>query len=463
MSHETVSCSKPNDAVKGWGYVLINGCPPYTRSNPNTVRACVKEQKGDLFKSLPVFDPVSSLTFKNYFCAKCNDAKNLTFWRVEAKCSYSMINRINNSDWISSCTKYQFKPYSYQQQRFCVLREKNQYRCSSSEDHLHRTLKKVKDLCQTYTFPLCYGGHNYDNPHCLLCLPRTSRGLTINYCRKCHNRRPPPVLPGCRRTRCRPSSLIVLFDFSSTTHYKANVNGRKFEIVAETAHCKENQVYDPFSKTCRDLGFLVASHPTSFNTSNNTSNNTSYNASSSLPIGCILALFNHTETEILYNGSLYVKSHGKVYNSSLYFVHEDGRIAVCTNFASNYTIQRRLNTTTTTESVEAFALRLITYVGGASSIVCLLLLLVVYIKVNEYKKMSGKILISLSCALLSYQVLFFVTGVTGIPILCSAVAVAVHYFLLAYFTWTSVLAFEMAATFVSTSKCYKSIQVFKKF
>ena len=92
------------------------------------------------------------------------------------------------------------------------------------------------------------------------------------------------------------------------------------------------------------------------------------------------------------------------------------------------------------------------YVGGALSILSLIILIAVYVLIKEFKKLPGKIVMSLACALLVFQVLFFLTGVTGRPALCSAVAVVLHYFLLASFTWMNVLAVDMAFTFVSLGK-----------
>ena len=420
---------------------MISTCPRHLPVNSSIVRACVTDAKYDAFSSLPVFDSVTFLTYKNYFCAKCNSATNLTFWRVKAKCSQLRTN--DSNDLLSQCNEYEFKPQNYNQS-FCVLRKKTHYSCSLRADH--KKWQRVEEICRAYMLPFCYAGRMYDNPHCLLCLHNQAKRLSVNYCQSlCPVGVRPPNFRG-KCNLCKPAALSVIFDFSSTSQYEANIKGRgRIEIIADSGHCNENQVYDPFSRICRDSSIDLVSAHTTYNTT------TGNNITSSLQPNCVLTLFHLTEIEIFHNESLLVKPHGKVYNKSFYIVLED-KVAVCTNFTSNYTKNRKINSVLTTESIEAFVLRIITYVGGSLSLISLVLLLVVYVKIAEYKKLSGKILMSLSCALLSYQVLFFVTGATGIPILCCVVAVGVHYFLLASFTWTSVLAFEMAATFVPTSK-----------
>ena len=437
----------PKGTQSSWGHVIINGCPRNADASSATVRACMTDAKADLFKSLPVLDHVTNLTYKNYFCAKCNQASNLTFWRVEAKCDHSVANNTSSSNVISSCGQFKFKPNDSKQSRLCILRRPQIYTCSLKSDH--KIWKTIEDLCKAYLLPVCYERSKHNNPHCVLCsqMPSDMNAYCSSFCgfKRLLPGRPRPR-PGCKFESCPPPPLTVLFDFSSTSQYKLNIEGKQ-QVVTETAQCTTNQVYDPFSKKCRDSVFVQASDSAPVNTTEHN------NSSSSLPTNCTLALFNVTEIELLRNGSLYVKPHRAVYNKSLYVVHTDG-VKVCTSFTSNYTREKRMASNYTEESAHTFALRIITYVGGSLSIVCLILLLVVYVKISEYKKMTGKIVMSLSFALLVYQVLFFLTGLTGNPDLCSAVAVAVHYFLLATFTWTSVLALEIAVTFVSKSKQY---------
>ena len=80
------------------------------------------------------------------------------------------------------------------------------------------------------------------------------------------------------------------------------------------------------------------------------------------------------------------------------------------------------------------------------------ILLAVYSWFSELRNLPGKIVISLSGTVLIYQVCFFLTGQTERRGVCSAVAIVLHYFLLASFTWMSVMAFDLALTFASKGK-----------
>ena len=125
---------------------------------------------------------------------------------------------------------------------------------------------------------------------------------------------------------------------------------------------------------------------------------------------------------------------------------------LCTNFTRSYTEKSTQQAPGKFESQEELAKELITYIGGGLSVFGLLMLLAVYSWFSELRNLPGKIVMSLSGALLIYQVCFFLTGQTERRGVCSAVAIVLHYFLLASFTWMSVMAFEVARTFTTKGK-----------
>ncbi|KAL9970852.1 hypothetical protein ACROYT_G023303 [Oculina patagonica] len=64
------------------------------------------------------------------------------------------------------------------------------------------------------------------------------------------------------------------------------------------------------------------------------------------------------------------------------------------------------------------------------------------------RNLPGKCLINLSLALLFYQAIFLSAAKSKeVDTLCKAVAVFVHFFLLATFSWMSIMAFDTASTF----------------
>ena len=90
----------------------------------------------------------------------------------------------------------------------------------------------------------------------------------------------------------------------------------------------------------------------------------------------------------------------------------------------------------------------ITLIGSVLSIVSLCFLLGVYMSFKELGNLPGKCLISLSWALLFYQVIFLFTKMSKeVEGVCKAIAIGLHFFALAAFSWMSVMAFDTACTF----------------
>lgn len=84
----------------------------------------------------------------------------------------------------------------------------------------------------------------------------------------------------------------------------------------------------------------------------------------------------------------------------------------------------------------------LTYVGLSVSIFSFLIVLVTYSLFKELRTLPGVNLMNFSIAHLFKDSLFIASG-CGLPKLaCTIVAITMHYFLLASFTWMSIIAFE---------------------
>ena len=95
----------------------------------------------------------------------------------------------------------------------------------------------------------------------------------------------------------------------------------------------------------------------------------------------------------------------------------------------------------------------ITFVGTSLSIISLCFLLSVYLSFKELRNLPGKCLINLSLALLCYQSVFLgAAKSTEVDPLCKAVAIFLHFFILAAFSWMGVMAFDTASTFTVQGK-----------
>ncbi|CAH1799387.1 unnamed protein product [Owenia fusiformis] len=109
------------------------------------------------------------------------------------------------------------------------------------------------------------------------------------------------------------------------------------------------------------------------------------------------------------------------------------------------------------------ALSIISYIGCGISLLALTATLLTYLIFKKLRKDNpSKILINL-CAALFTAVLLFVIGsiVTQTGIGCQVVAVLLHYFLLATFTWMAVEAFYMYLALVKVFQTYYSKFILK--
>ena len=109
-------------------------------------------------------------------------------------------------------------------------------------------------------------------------------------------------------------------------------------------------------------------------------------------------------------------------------------------------------------------LQILTYAGSSVSVLSLLILVVVYGMFKELRTLPGKNLINLSFAMMFYHVFLFVAGSRNIEGLCIVIAILLHYFLLSSFAWMSVMAFDVAKTFVFRGKgCFfRTFNLFSK-
>ena len=435
----------PND---DFGWVFVSKCPASLKRSSQLVRACEKPDPSDTFQSLPVLDRETNINYNNFFCARCNRATNVTFWGARHGCdNVAILGDFNLSSFMQQyCNKdiysWTFSPPKNATARYCVLRKHNGW-CNEAKSNKQINWEMVKNLCEAYYFPVCQWksmtpDKMYNNPHCLLCAVRFYIDSRCFGCPQ-HNAEPDP------------QGLPIVFDFSSTSEIKIDAASQSFVVIPD--QCSEHQVYDPFSRLCRNLAPVP--EPTFINSSSNGTTNTNITSNTTQTIStsnnttksCTLVQFAKAEFELFPNRSVFIKLHDRVYPETLYSLYKNG-IILCTNFSRNFTKTVEI----VAENVHSLAFRVITYVGGALSILSLLVLIAVYVRIKKFKRIPGKIVMCLSCALLGFQGGFFLNNLTDIPALCSAVAVVLHYFLLASFTWMNVLAANMVFTIISTSK-----------
>ena len=458
---------------------MVSSCPVYN-TNRNLESLCAsRSSEADLFGMLPVSDLKNKIAYKNEFCARCNQATNLTYWKFSASCeglsSHDIpTNRSLMLAFIMKECKWYFQPPSAKSDylKLCLAIEQN---CLDSE--LADEEPVLRDLCSFYAFPVCGDVHT-KNPHCSICKgnafsckckipvsgapgPQGPHGPPGSFGPPGSSGPPGPSGPYGPHRPPRPYGpagphgpqeppgqhrphgpagqhgppgippLNILFDFSSTSH---SVQVGDTKTTVKNKVCAEGFVYDPFNEKCVQIHVFTAISEIALANASG-SRDRSY-------INCSYVEMNISVVSLLSNGSIWIPLHKRIYNKEMYFINGSS-VLLCADFKSVYAETETLLSMTRKMS----PLQISTYIGYAISMISLISLLSIYIALPELRTLPGKNLISLSCAMLLYHVLFLLTGQTDKPNLCVAVSVLLHYFLLSSFCWMGVMAYDVAWTF----------------
>ncbi|XP_041089040.1 uncharacterized protein LOC121302838 isoform X2 [Polyodon spathula] len=129
------------------------------------------------------------------------------------------------------------------------------------------------------------------------------------------------------------------------------------------------------------------------------------------------------------------------------------------NHLTSFAVLMDLSRTNTTNPEQLRILTFITYIGCGISAIFLSVTLVTYLSFEKIRKdYPSKILIQLCTALLFLNLVFLIDSwialYKDVPGLCLAVAVFLHYFLLASFTWMGLEAFHMYLALVKVFNTY---------
>lgn len=136
-----------------------------------------------------------------------------------------------------------------------------------------------------------------------------------------------------------------------------------------------------------------------------------------------------------------------VYNSLVYelgdYVYNNSMVYVCVKFEREYDV-----TTTSNTLEDDLALVILTWIGFIMSIIGLLVLFITYVIFKELRSLPGKNLMNLSISLCLAELLWLVgSTLDNYPTACTVVAIANHYFFLAFFGASSVIAFHSCLVF----------------
>ena len=426
---------------------MIDSCPPDNTDKYLESLCTHKSSTADLFRMLPVSDLHSQTAYKNVFCARCNHAKNQTYWKFSASCKgvkdfNIRINRSLMLEFILEKCEWSFYPprdHESHLKRCLAIKQDCQ------DSNLTKTEPLLSVLCSFYAFPVC-SNLQKKNPHCEIC---KGNDITAYSCRclpPTHGHSGGIVL-----------SLDILFDFSSSSSHTVTV-GEK-ETVVKNKLCAYGFIFDPFAEKCVWIHFDVPSNKSQISRSGIKKECTKRfafdpltekctqihaisekNLENRTGINCSFIELGTSSVTILSNESIWVPLHKRMYSNESYVINGSS-IFVCVDF------KRAYSGSETFVSRKITPRQIITCIGCTISMIALLLLLGIYIALAELRTLPGKNFMSLSCAMLSYHVFFLLTGHTDRPHFCMAVSVLLHYFLLSSFCWMGVIGFDVAKTF----------------
>ncbi|XP_076312276.1 uncharacterized protein LOC143225922 [Tachypleus tridentatus] len=486
------------------GVFLRATCKPKWQGDQMIRKSCentISDDQYDPIRHLPVTNPNTGVTYRNYYCAICNDdtSYDMVLWKLLLKCpflNFYIIYRQNltfeyvrdnleyhDSKWgiwldgdddklrFYDCSvKFQMPDDLTPNLRPCV-------RNLISECAWNWNISDVKEKCSYYTSVVYHEDNAYRNVHCALC---NHVNLSELSCSKIESN-----IVMYRTFYPRAFSMLL------------DVNEHSGSVVGTVTLCRNGEIFDPFFRKCRNIvcGFswyepqngkcvaLKAQPSSTFDQNSVTTtmisetdvNNDCFTTNvtlknrctslhqnnseiaSKLPpattnqsivygtdfLSCIKVSFDEDEYILLNNQSVYIPKYEHVYNKSSYVIHKRS-LLVCAHY---------LNQSSVHEGKFSIYMGYVTIIGLGISIICLFLHFVVFLMISDLHNLSGRNLVSLASALFCAY-FCFVVGQLNIlsPLACTVVAILTYYFFLASFLWMNALAFDVWSTLRSATQ-----------
>ena len=390
---------------------MKSSCSLQPKSQDTNECQSIQDLNMTLDKELPVFDRSNNVTYRSIACAKCNNAGNLSFWGLEiANCRSPSLESLQaNVTAIKRFLKendqcsWRYVPLSNLKQPYkrCIPQDMV---CASNQLPVMSVIRK---LCSSYSMPIIIAGLNtrlsFRNPHCALCQPNEEKkgdASTMEVSSASSSFPGPP--------------LSILFDVSSSVldeeviqkaqrppaNYKDNLTS-SFNCGSSEANC--TVIYG--GEVCTLLTSPI-------------------NRTIPIPL-------NSSRVTVLTSQMLQNQEKEMRLNGSVFYL-------VCPDNQNPKDLLREVSRT----------FRQITFAGTVVSIVSNCFLLVVYLSFKQLRNLPGKCLISLLSAMLCNHIIFLCAAkFQQVELYCKAIAICLHFFVLASFWWMSVMAFDTANAF----------------
>ena len=433
------------------GIYMVSSCPVLWQ-DASVARLCTQppELAEDPFGGLPVTNPKSRMTYRNYYCAMCHeDVRGAKFWRTRVECPTLTSSLLGEMNITWTYTKENLKQNPLGQWGISVGEGAREtfHACElgpSYTDTVKFLLRRcpvsvgscdanwtdtgIAELCGAYNaYVYDFDNIVYRNHHCALCNNIPADDIA------CARR--PTVRSGVFDTQFNSRSFSILLDVGDRSGS---------DNVGTVDICTENQLWDPFFKRCRDVvcdatGFTLRDgdcvenedivdsgngtdleHPVS-----NVTQTTEF-------LLCPKYFLNASDFEEISNGTVFVPVYNRVFSREE-FELRDGELVICAVTANLSKFDQ--------------ALSYISLLCLAASVLCLTLHLLAFCLVSEIRNLSGRNLAGLSVCLLAGYICFLVMpsqapGEAG----CEALAVVMYVAFIASFFWMNVMAFDVFTT-----------------
>ncbi|GIX75081.1 uncharacterized protein CDAR_479381 [Caerostris darwini] len=255
-AHLQETCQKVQNNVIT--VTMVSQCPSAWQKSYVNGR-CVGPEGGleDPLSTVPVTSLTTRTTYRNYFCALCNDdANSILMWDIEAKLNLvdDTSNSVSASAEVMERLEYNIEKGSWGVQYVDAETNDQQFRKIKLKFALPAGLKKMVKQCHPRMVSDCGSSLRSSSlrQRCLayyspIRARKDGSSVFVDYrnihCALCNGLRVRPNNVACPKIRSikkdRPSlTLTVLFDIN--TEGGGSV-------------CKEGQVHDPFFKKCRSL------------------------------------------------------------------------------------------------------------------------------------------------------------------------------------------------------------------
>ena len=453
----------------------------------------------------PVTDIVTGVVYKNQHCALCNhvESSNTLPWEASIVCTsylYQLLTTTPISELNASIFQEQCRPCSYQPpssvrppracyptDNTCSVLLKSTTNttdissCVNGSYNLQSGYSKLSEVTRVYRNSAC-ADCNAASSKCLVeqfrgtnfipnqCVPDiaspTVAPTTMNSLTTSSFSLPPfPTLinetTGNRNNNNNFASLIPLPDIVSPTNSQgipftitlSNLGGGQVYVKTETesvnvtVECPEGQA--PVGLECRKTVCpenFISVDGRCFSQQAvdqiNSDNQTASDLENGTFLDCPSELVPLNDTEYTQVSNNTVLVDGVVMEVLGY--SEDGQPLICPDNVTTVEVTRRFF------SYPAGFIEL-TYVGCSLSVIGSALVLITYGLFKELRSLPSKILMNLAFANLATNLLILIGGpvsqVYPIAQLCTTVAILLHFFFLAQFSWMSIMSYDVVRKF----------------